>query len=69
MKLYPDEIICDQCNGVGHYGYSVERIEFINNGIIQHMPGIKTYDYCTKCKGVGKLDWIEAIVGKRDLNQ
>ena len=21
---------------------------------------------CDKCKGIGKLDWVEAIVGKKD---
>ncbi len=33
----------------------------INRGVYGIVP-------CSKCKGVGKLDWIENIVGKKEPN-
>jgi len=48
------EHICDRCGGVGH------------------VPGkYNSYtrkckrDKCPKCKGAGKLDWVERIFGKK----
>jgi len=46
------EIICDKCNGWGNlYSEKDER------HIIR----------CSKCWGVGKLDWIEKAVGKKEI--
>jgi DnaJ-class molecular chaperone len=56
MELNPGEIICDQCNGTGkeYIGVPIPRGDIYNN--------------CPKCQGVGKLDWIEAVVGKKTKN-
>lgn len=46
------EIVCDKCNGWGNlYSKGDER------HIIR----------CNKCWGVGKLDWIEKAVGKKEV--
>ena len=50
MDLNPDEIKCDQCNGTG-YDLKINMTKYLN---------------CLKCQGTGKLDWIEAVVGKRN---
>mgnify|MGYP002628955923 CR=1 FL=1 len=65
MKLEPGEVICDKCNGVGHFGYTIEVNEYSDYaGYVHRVPGHKTYDYCPKCHGSGKLDWVEVVVGK-----
>ena len=48
--LKEGEIICPKCNGTGG----------IDDGCLDE-DLIKT---CTKCLGDGKLDWIEAAMGK-----
>ncbi len=46
------EVVCDKCNGWGNlYSEEVER------HIIR----------CNKCWGIGKLDWIEKAVGKKEI--
>lgn len=45
------EFICDKCHGTGRGRTS--------NG--RRMVSII---YCPKCKGTGKLDWIEYITGE-----
>lgn len=52
MKLNPGEVICDQCNGTGSPDNN------INDDIINSF-------HCEKCHGYGKLDWVEAVVGKK----
>ena len=51
MKLNPGDIKCPDCKGTGF------NIDFVNE--------IIRYNGCLKCCGTGKLDWIEAIVGKK----
>lgn len=54
VTLEPGEVKCDMCNGEGRAGWTIP---------IQH---IRSYPIiCGKCRGTGKLDWIENIVGKR----
>ncbi len=56
MKLEPGEVTCDQCKGTGKP----------NNNEIDYKQQYVTYPWvCDKCNGSGKLDWIEAVVGKR----
>jgi DnaJ-class molecular chaperone len=46
------EFICDRCYGTGRV----------------RMTDPRRYKFtvrCPKCKGVGKLDWIEHITGER----
>jgi DnaJ-class molecular chaperone len=57
MKLKPGEYKCDRCNGTG-------EIELINP---DSFIGVY-YEWCPKCKGEGKLDWIENVVGKKPKN-
>ena len=54
MKLEEGEMICDKCNGRG-----------IIPKIIIPKGEICTALFCRKCKGTGKLDWIENVVGKK----
>ena len=47
------EMICDKCNGSGSCNtkYSQETSPY--------------YVRCPKCKGRGKVDWVENIIGKK----
>lgn len=58
MDLNPGEIICDKCNGRGLTYTPSSKFS-----ITGHMSGDQYK--CIKCKGTGKLDWIENIVGKK----
>jgi len=57
MNLDKGEIICHKCEG---NGYSEDFMSIHKGADL-----IKIYKRCPKCKGYGKLDWIEAIVGKK----
>jgi len=50
--LKPDlemgEVFCDCCDGIG---------------IVKDKKGPGSY-HCSKCRGAGKLDWVENVVGK-----
>lgn len=48
------EVVCDKCGGVGSV------IAKYN-----HFRKNHTRKQCPKCKGTGKLDWLERIVGKK----
>jgi len=53
--LEPGDVICGQCNGTGKP----------NNNEIDYQQRYVTYSWvCDKCNGLGKLDWIENVVGK-----
>jgi len=47
-------LICNECNGKG---ITITPKD-------QSPPKFKWY-YCSKCKGSGRLNWIENIFGKR----
>jgi len=51
LDLNEGEKICDSCNGVGYH-------------IISFTGSAK---WCKKCKGTGKLNWIEEIFGKQEV--
>jgi len=53
MKLKEGETRCPECKGKGQIPFVTE------NGMIRF------YKACEKCKGHGKLDWVEMVVGKR----
>jgi len=55
MKLKAGEILCPQCNGTGFDEQFIKDAE--------------QYCGCSKCKETGKLDWIEAVVGKNNSSQ
>lgn len=57
MDLNPGEIICKECKGTG-YDLKIPEQEYEQAYYIKHCK-------CSKCYGVGKLDWIEAVVGKK----
>ena len=61
MKLEPGDIVCDQCKGIGHPNNN--KIDY-NSSYYFNSPHV-----CDKCNGTGKLDWIEAIVGKHKSKQ
>lgn len=49
-------IICDLCKGTG-----------IDEAPPGTSPPRLRWDHCKKCKGVGKLSWVENIFGKPRL--
>jgi hypothetical protein len=49
-----DNIICDECNGKGN-------VPFKNQDILND------FHRCKKCRGLGKLNWIENIFGRKEL--
>jgi len=53
IELKEGEIICPKCKGKGTYCF---KGVYSNKRI------------CEKCFGSGKLDWVEIIVGKKDLS-
>lgn len=60
MELKPGEIICDRCHGA-------KVIEKITNYKRHHHSGTITSNViCEHCKGEGKLNWIERVVGKKE---
>ncbi len=61
MRLKKGETKCDKCNGVGWYE------ETTNVTFNKHLWHIDQNIICDKCRGTGKLDWIERIVGKRGI--
>ena len=54
MDLKPGEVECDKCKGT-RILYDFDNYD------------IGKYNTCPKCKGEGKLDWIEVIVGKNSV--
>ena len=66
MKLNTElgEVVCPECKGIGNFGYEVDVQEVNMKGITYKIPGPKTNKICYKCQGTGKLDWVEAVVGK-----
>jgi len=56
MKLKNSDIVCDQCKGTGYPNNN--KIDYSSKSYFN------TPHVCDKCNGTGKLDWIEAIVGK-----
>ena len=48
------EVICDKCGGVGSV--------IVKYNYYKHNH---TRAKCPKCKGTGKLDWIERIIGRK----
>ena len=54
--LRKGEMLCPSCNGKGYLGISLTRSKSI--GRAKPKP-------CDKCKGNGKIDWVENITGKK----
>lgn len=63
-------IICDKCNGKGGYKIATRNHINVQGSFVKNEVIPTTYEAswttCNKCLGEGKLDWIEAIVGKND---
>lgn len=58
LEITKGEVICDKCSGGGY-----DKNEYINMkqyGTIPHPQKV-----CGKCKGEGKLDWVENLIGKK----
>ncbi len=51
MELKEGEVLCPDCKGSS------------NQARWDIMPDYKVYLECKTCRGKGKMDWIEAIVG------
>ena len=60
IRLKDGEIICDKCDGQGDLGLNYKTME--ENDI--KFPIQLNIIECNKCYGSGKLDWVEAVVGK-----
>jgi len=54
LEIKDGEVICDRCDGEGKIE-TIKPDDYIAVYYIQ----------CPKCRGIGKLDWIENIVGKQ----
>ena len=48
------EAICDKCGGVGSV---IAKYNYYRK--------THTRSQCPKCKGTGRLDWIERIIGEK----
>ncbi len=54
-NLKEGELVCPVCDGRGWiYDHPTYTTKFYHSG-----------SQCKKCHGIGKLDWIELIVGKK----
>jgi len=53
-QLQEGEQLCPKCKGFSWWWEETA------------VPDMKHQVCCDRCKGYGKLDWIEMIVGKRD---
>jgi len=60
MDLKLGEVVCDECKGTG-YDLEIPKQKNSNPYYMKHYN-------CPKCFGLGKLDWVENIVGKRKSN-
>jgi len=58
MDLKPGEVLCSNCKGKGYIRYKIHRTS-----------RKKLFTLCEKCRSIGKFDWIEAVVGKRFINE
>ncbi len=57
VKLKPGEVECDEC----------QELRDKREKDLKEKPWRSSYYIsCPKCKGSGKLDWVENIVGKND---
>lgn len=63
MKLKKGEIICNKCNRSVMYS----RPQFKDEPFDSYLAEIAIL--CNKCKGTGKLNWIENIVGKKNVKK
>ena len=59
------EYVCNECHGRGFFSSEVEMIDINVRGTIMKVPGVGKHDFCRKCMGTGKLDWIENVLGTR----
>ena len=60
------EYTCDKCGGKGILEIQVEKIELLVRGVKVFQPGPVSTKICPLCKGAGKLNWIENVLGKDD---
>ena len=60
------EYTCDKCCGKGILEIQVEKIELLVWGVKVFQPGPVSTKICPLCKGAGKLNWIENVLGKND---
>lgn len=65
MKLEHGEVECRGCNGTGKMNRSTRIITSKKPYISTTSTESLTSFTCTKCHGLGKLDWIENVLGKR----
>lgn len=73
MELDPGEVICDCCNGKGRFCFT--RKLHVTKHYCNSRQCFKTsiecpghnFQPCPKCRGTGKLDWIENITGKKGV--
>jgi hypothetical protein len=52
-----NEIICDQCNGTG-----------FSDPLPENTNPFSFWEFCSKCRGVGKLNWIDRVFGKQQMS-
>ena len=70
IKLEPGETVCEQCNGLSVYCRALLRhVSFdycVNVKCYERKVECTGMQYCSKCKGTGKFDWLEKIFGKKN---
>lgn len=57
LTLDEGEVECDRCEGTGSTKH--HNLRTISDNLMT---------MCPKCFGIGKLDWIEVVVGKKGLS-
>lgn len=63
--LKKGEELCDVCNGIGWFGHTHWKEKFKDIYGKEKTVSYKEPLHCDKCKGAGKLDWIEMVTGKQ----
>ena len=60
------EYTCDKCNGAGFIEYENDKFKNIDKVLYPDLLSQSLILICPLCKGSGKLNWIENVLGKDD---
>jgi len=60
------DYVCDKCNGAGFIEYENDKFKNIDKVLYPDLLSQSFILSCPLCKGSGKLNWIENVLGKND---